>query len=292
MLTCPVCHAPLALEGRTYRCRSGHAFDRAREGYVDLLPVGHGRSGIAGDTRAMARARARFHATGAYDPLLRAITAAVEAHLRDHEGDRGNPVVAEAGCGVGTYIGGVADAIPAARAFGFDVSREPLRMAARTYPRATFAVNDTTHRICLADASADVLLDVFAPRNAAEFARVLREGGLLVVVIPGERHLHQLRERLGLLGIEPEKRQRTLAQLAPAFLPIGEEALEWEAELSAAAVADLAAMGPSAFHADAAPPRDGAAARVTLSFRLLRLRARRRGGATAESPRSPSPAKS
>ncbi|HUG39409.1 MAG TPA: methyltransferase domain-containing protein [Longimicrobiales bacterium] len=276
MFTCPICDRPLSLEGRSYRCEAGHAFDRAREGYVDLLPVGHGRSGITGDTAAMARARQRFLARGHYGRLVDRIVALVLEHAGGRRaatpGDRGRFVVAEAGCGSGHYIGAVADALGEAACFGFDVSRDALRLAARARPAVRFAVNDVRHRVCLPANSTDVLLDVFAPRNVAEFARVLRPDGLLLVVVPGERHLAELRGRLPLLGIEPEKRERTLAQLAPQLEPAWEEALEWEAHLAGDDVADLVRMSPSAFHLDHAGIDTATGdARVTLSFLLLGL---------------------
>ncbi|MBW3552919.1 MAG: methyltransferase domain-containing protein [Gemmatimonadetes bacterium] len=269
MLSCPVCRGPLVLQGRTFRCASGHAFDRAREGYVDLLPVGHGRSGIRGDTAAMSRARRRFLGRGHYDPLVRRIAARVREHV-DRAAQPRPPAVAEAGCGVGHYIGALANTLPDdAALFGFDVSRDALRLAARLHPRVTFAVNDLKHRLCLTDASLDALLDVFAPRNAAEFRRVLRPDGLLLVVIPGERHMAELRDRLPLLGIEPDKRERTLEQLAPAFEAAWEETPEWEAELAGEDVADLVGMTPSAHHLPGGDLASGDPARVTLSFRLI-----------------------
>lgn len=37
MLRCPNCHAELKREGKAFRCRNGHSFDVARQGYVNLL---------------------------------------------------------------------------------------------------------------------------------------------------------------------------------------------------------------------------------------------------------------
>ncbi|MGH3409425.1 MAG: putative RNA methyltransferase, partial [Streptosporangiaceae bacterium] len=66
-LRCPACGAALAraagTPGRTLRCRNGHAFDVARQGYVSLLA-----SGLTpvGDTAAMVQARIDFLAAGHY----------------------------------------------------------------------------------------------------------------------------------------------------------------------------------------------------------------------------------
>lgn len=283
VLTCPVCHDPLDFEGRAWRCPAGHAFDRAREGYVDLLPVGHGRSGITGDTREMARARQRFLDAGHYAPLVDALVRRVGAHLASPgdearpTSDRPSAVIAETGCGTGHYIGAIGRAVPDATLFGVDVSREACRIAARAHPRATFAINDVTHRLTLADASVDVLLDVFAPRNPAEFRRVLKPDGLLAVVIPEDEHLAELRARHPMLDIAPGKRARTMEQLAPSFELAGEEPIEWAMDLDAGAVQDLIGMGPSAFHSE---PEAAGAARVTARVRLLAFRPRARRNPT------------
>ncbi len=251
---------------------------------MDLLPVGHGRSGIRGDTRDMARARRRFLGRGHYDPLADRVRDRVLDHVN---AEVAAPAVAEAGCGEGFYIGAVAAALPeGSDLLGFDVSRDALRLAAPAHPRVTFAINDVKHRLCLADDSLDALLDVFAPRNAGEFARVLRPEGLLVVVIPGDDHLAQLRRRLPLLDIQPEKRERTLERLAPSFEPAWEEVLEYDAELPGEDVADLVRMTPSAHHlGDDAPAtlERVSPLTVTLSFRVLGLTPRASTAASARS---------
>ena len=38
LFRCPLCAAPLEAGDRALRCPKGHSFDRAREGYVHLLP--------------------------------------------------------------------------------------------------------------------------------------------------------------------------------------------------------------------------------------------------------------
>src|SRR5690606_36490501 len=106
LLSCPVCTEPLAGAGRTLRCPRGHAFDFAREGHVDLLPAGHGRSTLTGDTAEMLRARRRFLERGWFAPLARALEdcrAALRRALADGVApDHGRGLVLlEAGCGEG-----------------------------------------------------------------------------------------------------------------------------------------------------------------------------------------------
>jgi len=284
-LTCPVCHELLADFTRFLRCPRGHSFDRAREGYVDLLPTGHGRSGRAGDAPEMLRARRRFLLRGHYDPLADAIIRHASAHLAGATpaGASGGrvPVLLEVGCGEGFYIGRVTRALapgqPAGiRSFGLDLSRAAVRLAARAYPEVFFFTNDVHHRICMADASVDVLLDVFAPRDPGEFARVLRPDGLLLVAIPGERHIAELRSRHPLIGIEPHKRERTMELLRPAFDTIAVEEIEHAIAPTPEDVADLLHMTPSYWHlppdvlAEPGPPPP----HLTIAFHLLRFRRR------------------
>ena len=44
MLACPICSAPLNAVDNGVACPAGHRFDRARQGYLNLLPVQHKNS--------------------------------------------------------------------------------------------------------------------------------------------------------------------------------------------------------------------------------------------------------
>ncbi|HEX6992524.1 MAG TPA: methyltransferase domain-containing protein [Gammaproteobacteria bacterium] len=227
----------------------------------------------------MLRARRRIFERGLYAPLAEAVAERVV-----REPISPGFTVLDAGCGEGYYVGRAARAIAerapdeACCSIGVDVSKDALRLAARAYRDVCFVVNDVKHRLTVADACVDVLLDVFAPRNAAEFARVVRDGGLLVVVIPGAGHLQELRGRLPLLGIEPGKRERAIARLGAAFRLESEQAVEYRRELEAEDVLDLLRMTPNAWHLDAAdvdPVTSWRRADVTFAMQVLAFR---RGG--------------
>ena len=63
---CPNCRKPLLEEEKRWICPEGHSFDKAREGYVNLL-FRHG--GTHGDNREMVLARRKFLDSGHYLPL-------------------------------------------------------------------------------------------------------------------------------------------------------------------------------------------------------------------------------
>ena len=49
-LLCPVCSGMLVSGEKTFHCLKGHSFDRARQGYLNLLPVQQKHSINPGDS--------------------------------------------------------------------------------------------------------------------------------------------------------------------------------------------------------------------------------------------------
>ncbi|GAB3822346.1 methyltransferase domain-containing protein [Tessaracoccus terricola] len=247
-LACPNCAAPMELADGVLRCGTGHAFDVARQGYVNLL----GRAAPANaDTPAMLAARDRFLSSGHYRDLSDAVAAAVAGRER----------LLEVGAGTGHHLAAALDASPGALGLASDVSPAAARRAAKAHPRMAAVVADTWAGLPLADASVDAVACVFAPRNPAEFARVLQPGGTLVVVVPGPDHLVELRRRHGLLDVGADKLVEVTAQLREHFSPAATVEVRRRLQLREAEATALVAMGPNAFHA---APERVPAADVTL----------------------------
>jgi 23S rRNA (guanine745-N1)-methyltransferase len=122
-----------------------------------------------------------------------------------------------------------------------------------------------TERLPVVDGAAAVLLDVFAPRNQAEYARVLHADGVLAVVTPRTGHLAELAEAT--ISVDPEKERRLHDSLTPSFALRSSEDLTWTMKLSAEDVHDVVHMGPSHHHVAADTVFDPAtvAAAVTVS---------------------------
>ncbi|MFI1533902.1 methyltransferase domain-containing protein [Streptomyces anandii] len=241
LLRCPTCRTlRLHPEPGALRCPAGHTFDIARHGYASLLT---GTRATSGDDAAMVQARDRFLATGRYAPIRQAI-----AHLTAATAPERGTVV-DVGCGTGYYLAGVLDQLPSARGLGLDTSVRALRSAARAHERAAAVTWDVFRPFPLADEAADVVLNVFAPRNPAEFCRVLRPTGRLIVVRPTGRHLAELRGRLpSMIAIDPAKEQRLHRALHPYFEAVVTERVEYSMALDGPKALDLLRMTPSARH--------------------------------------------
>ncbi len=185
-LCCPVCGAFLKEEERLYRCPAGHAYDKARQGYVNLLQSQRSASRNHGDDREMVTARREFLERGYYSPLRELLTEKVSAYVAE------KGVIADAGCGEGWYTEGVARRLPDATVIGFDISKEALKWAAKREGLDHLAVA-SCYRMPLADDSVDALLNFFSPLAAEEYARVLKPGGYLFRAVPGIHHLWELK---------------------------------------------------------------------------------------------------
>lgn len=283
VLACPVCAEPLArVDGGPVGCATGHRFDEAKQGHLTLLPAK--RRALTADTPEMVDARIRFLGRGHYAPVERALAAVVAA-------TEAPGIVLDVGSGPGTYLAHALDAdgpdvqvadgsdvqvadgrdgrpgsapagpVTARLGVALDLSAVAIRRAARVHPRAGAVVGDVTERLPVVDDAAAVVLDVFAPRNQREYARVLHPDGVLAVVTPRTGHLSELAEAT--IAVDPEKERRLRDSLEPTFVQRSSEDLTWTMDLSAEDVHDVVHMGPSHHHVD--PDRAFAPAAVTAA---------------------------
>jgi len=190
MLLCPVCNQPLAHGERTSACASGHTFNRAKEGYLNLL-----RSGKAGDStgdpKEAARSRRDFLNEGYYQPLRDELVRMVGEASAARDAKAAPLALLDICCGEGYYTSALG-AVPGVDAYGFDLSKEMVRLAAKRGGATCFVAN--LKAIPVANGAFDVATHLFAPFNEREFARVLRPGGTLYSVIPGRDHLWGLKQ--------------------------------------------------------------------------------------------------
>ncbi len=265
MLLCTVrgCHLPLARAeekgGRRLLCPRGHSFDVARSGYINLLQPQDRRSKQPGDTPEAVAARRRLHDRGVTGPLLDGIAELAQVSTGD--------IVLDAGCGDGFYLGSLARESGCA-GHGVDISIPAVEAAARRYPpgesRCEWLVANADRFVPYADRSFSLVLSITGRMNAAEFRRVLRDDGRLLVALAAPHDMIELRSRAGKPG--RDRVPQALETFAPAFKLADRSQVTTAANLDAAAVQDVLL---SIYRPLRSQPVE--AMRVTFSLDLLLL---------------------
>lgn len=265
-LRCPLCHQPLLADAKTARCAQGHSFDRAREGYFNLLPVQKKNSLEPGDDAGMVAARHAFLEAGFYAPLRDTLsgllTALRPAHLLD------------SGCGEGWYSQQLSR--HSLHTTAYDISKIAVKYAAKRQRDISWLVA-SSQDIPLQEACVDVMTAIFSPVNAHEAARVLKPGGCLLIAAPGPAHLWELREAL-YTEVRPHQAEKWQDELAAGFIFHSETGVHFPLHLDTQAeLGHLLQMTPHYWRA-ARDKREALAARTQFStqadFRLLRFQRR------------------
>ena len=238
VLRCTVrgCAGVLAREEAGLKCPRGHAFDRAREGYWNLLQPQDRRSLSAGDRDDTVAARRRWLARRFAEGLIVELSSRIEALKLPR------PTVAiDVGCGEGTMTARLL-ASPGLEGCGVDLSTKAIRLAARLAPDLTWIVANADRGLPFADASVNLALSIFGRRPAAELRRVLASTGALLVVVPGEDDLIELREASQGEGLRRDRAGDALAELSPHFDLVARETWRHRARHDREASLDALAM--------------------------------------------------
>ena len=190
---CPVCGENLEISGKSYVCNNRHSFDISKSGYVNLLLSKHIGKAVHGDNKLMVRARRDFLDKGYYSPLCDAVC---EETLK--YGETGGHFL-DAGCGEGYYTSAVKAAFDrsdiAMDFVGIDISKVAAEFAAKREKSVAFAAASVFH-LPIESESCDILLTMFAPYCGEEYMRVLKNDAVMIMAIPSENHLWELKQAI------------------------------------------------------------------------------------------------
>lgn len=206
ILMCPVCGQPLAGNDKESFCPKNHRFDRSRLGYLNLLRS-QSSGGHHGDDRLMLMQRRAFLEKGYYHPMRLAVSELLKPLLPEAA------VLLDCGCGEGYYSRFFYEELHRAgkqiRMICLDISKEAAKLTARCpFPHET--VVGSAFELPVLPGVCDLVIDIFAPLAEQEFLRVLKPGGILLRVVPNERHLWQLKEAVYALPYENPPAEREL----------------------------------------------------------------------------------
>jgi len=192
LLRCPLCRSGLISEANRFVCNRGHAFDRARQGYLNLLthPVSTKYD------KALFTSRRFVWQSGLWDPLVDLLAQLLTEQL---ESDGNRLLLLDAGCGEGSLLRGVWNRLSQggyeAAAIGLDSAKDAVRMAASACPDQAWCVADLAGAP-IADYAVHAVLNVLSPANYDEFARMLKPDGIVLKVVPNRDYLRELRNAL------------------------------------------------------------------------------------------------
>lgn len=191
LLRCPLDQLPLQPHDGCLCCDSGHSYDIARLGYVNLLSASDKRSKEPGDSKDMVAARGNFLSAGHYAPIAERLAEILAPLIRS------DSTIVDAGCGEGYYLQQLQERLSSANGFappmiGLDISKWAVQAATRRLA-ATWLVA-SNRNIPIAAHSVDCLLSLFGFPMYDVFQSVLKKEGTLLVLSAGPRHLIELRE--------------------------------------------------------------------------------------------------
>ena len=194
-LACPIDDKKLKQTGKQFVCENGHSFDIARQGYVNLLPVQHKRSKQPGDSKIMVLARTNFLNTGYYLPVAKKLNEIISADIIN---DKDNCIL-DAGCGEGYYFDFIFNSLKNEKGsnkhsfIGLDISRDAIIQATKRNKQISWIVG-TNRKPPVEEKSVDIILCLFGFFSNDGFYKILKPGGLIIVVDPGPEHLKELRK--------------------------------------------------------------------------------------------------
>lgn len=190
---CPVCSGKLEISGKSYLCSKNHSFDIARSGYVNLLLSKGSGKAVHGDNKLMVKARRDFLDKGYYALLCEAVCE--EAMQNAENGG----IILDAGCGEGYYTSAIKATFDrsniAVEMYGIDISKVAAEFAAKRDKSVSFAAA-SVFSLPVMSGSCDLLVTMFAPYCGEEYSRVLKKGGTMIMAIPSENHLWELKKAI------------------------------------------------------------------------------------------------
>lgn len=189
---CPICQNPLACEGNSQKCEKGHSFDIAKQGYVNLL-TGLKQGQIPGDNKEMVEARRFFLSAGHY-AFMKEELCNMLVHVFAEKKLK-TITFLDCGCGEGYYTSSLRKALSSladVNAYGIDISKKAAAIAAKQDREIKYAVASAFH-LPVKEESCDLVCNLFAPYAGEQYLRVLKQNGIFAMVIPGRRHLFELK---------------------------------------------------------------------------------------------------
>lgn len=190
---CPICKSNMVVvENKSLACLNKHAFDFAKQGYLNLLTT-QTRSKSKYD-KALFEARRKLMVEGEFfEPVCQAISDVI---IKQFEKQEGTIAILDTGCGEGTHLSDICHRVDSVKeeiiGAGIDISKDGILVAAKNYVHKIWCVADLAN-MPFQNHQFDVILNILSPSNYSEFNRLLKEEGLVIKIVPQSGYLQELR---------------------------------------------------------------------------------------------------
>lgn len=244
-IRCPLCGADMQVVSlASLVCDNNHAFDFAKQGYVNLLskPVA-----TQYDQTLFKKRREFILNSGFYTKMHEAVVGIVDRLVEsDHL------TVLDAGSGEGSHMEQILRGVGEGHiGFGIDIAKEGILMAAKNYPDSIWFVGDLAN-LPMKAGSCDIILNILSPANYNEFNRVIKPGGIVIKVVPRSGYLAELREALYQDTDKAEyDNAGTVSLFEENFEVLERVQVEEQVMLDRASLANLIQMSPLAWNHEA-----------------------------------------
>lgn len=189
-LTCPICQSTVRVSETQLTCEKKHAFDIARQGYVNLLT----HTTKANYDKDLFLSRNKL-ITGSdfFTPLHQQLSELIMKFAGSH-----HVSILDAGTGEGSHLHIIhnrlkEDLSGEIVSVGVDIAKEGILNAAKHYESPIWFVADIVN-IPFKEKSFHIVLNILSPANYDEFTRVLKHDGMIIKVVPQKNYLKQLRK--------------------------------------------------------------------------------------------------
>lgn len=240
LFQCPICRGPAEIDGYSLRCSTSHTFDLARKGYLNLLVSG--KAPVY--EQELFQARQQISSAGFFDPLIDKLVGIIRVY---HSSANLDLRILDAGCGEGSHLYRLVNKLDRqAVCIGADIAKSAINLAANHSADILWCVADLAG-LPLQDRSISVILNILAPANYGEFARILHDGGIVIKVVPGPDYLKELRSSG---SAETYSNQRVIEHFQEEAVLLEQHRVSYEFEIAQKLWPHLVGMTPLTWSQD------------------------------------------
>lgn len=235
LVRCPICSAEVTANKECLKCKNNHTFNISKKGVVALQrKTNYYASDIY--TKELFEARKYLILSGVYDKLHTEIANIISSRFS-------SPTIIDIGSGEGSHLKGIINSCDSTSgAIALDISKPAIELASCYLEDGILPLVADSNNLPFMDGTIDVALDILSPLLISETLRALKDGGIIIKVIPCENYLKEIREAVGIR--EYTKNEEVLNNIKQKLTVIDSKKLQYSVSLTKEQSDNLIKMTP------------------------------------------------